>query len=75
MSVFIVAKINPKHVEVLKSLAWTDLKLNPQLLKAVGEEGFATPTEIQQRVIPLVLGGQSVIGIAQTGTGKTAAYL
>ncbi len=62
-------------MEALKSLVWTDLKLNPQLLKAVEEEGFVSPTEIQQRVIPLVLGGQSVIGIAQTGTGKTAAYL
>ena len=55
--------------------SWDDLKLNPQLLKAVAEAGFQNPTEIQQKVIPLVLGGQAVIGIAQTGTGKTAAYL
>jgi len=55
--------------------SWEDLKLNPQLLKAVSEAGFQNPTEIQQMVIPLVLGGQQVIGIAQTGTGKTAAYL
>lgn len=54
---------------------WTDLKLNPQLLKTVHELGFDHPTEIQRRVIPLVLGGQAVIGIAQTGTGKTAAYI
>ena len=54
---------------------WENLKLNPQLLKAVSEAGFRNPTEIQQKVIPLVLGGQAVIGIAQTGTGKTAAYL
>jgi ATP-dependent RNA helicase RhlE len=51
------------------------LKLNPQLLKAIGESGFVTPTEVQQKCIPLILGGQEVIGIAQTGTGKTAAYL
>ncbi len=62
-------------MEVLKVPVWSQLKLNPQLLKAVAEEGFEVPTEIQQRVIPLVLGGQGVIGIAQTGTGKTAAYL
>ncbi len=55
--------------------SWESLKLNPQLLKAVAEAGFQNPTEIQQMVIPLALGGQAVIGIAQTGTGKTAAYL
>lgn len=62
-------------MEVPNPLAWTELKLNPQLLRAVQEEGFEVPTEIQQRVIPLALGGQAIIGIAQTGTGKTAAYL
>ena len=54
---------------------WTDLKLNKQLLDAVAELGFQSPTEVQQKCIPLVLGGQPVVGIAQTGTGKTAAYL
>lgn len=39
------------------------------------EAGFSTPTEIQQKAIPLIMGGQEIIGIAQTGTGKTAAYL
>lgn len=56
-------------------MSWADLKLNPQLLRAVAELGFENPTEVQRRVIPLVLGGQAVIGIAQTGTGKTAAYV
>ena len=55
--------------------SWEQLKLNPQLLKAIAEVGFEHPTEIQQKVIPLALGGQAVIGIAQTGTGKTAAYV
>ena len=41
----------------------------------MSEEGFETPTEIQQKAIPLIMGGQELIGIAQTGTGKTAAYL
>jgi ATP-dependent RNA helicase RhlE len=49
--------------------------LNKQLLNAVADAGFVTPTEIQEKCIPLALGGQEVIGIAQTGTGKTAAYL
>ncbi|MBY0434223.1 MAG: DEAD/DEAH box helicase, partial [Cyclobacteriaceae bacterium] len=55
--------------------SWDHLKLNPQLLKGVQAAGFGPPTEIQEKVIPLALGGQAVIGIAQTGTGKTAAYL
>ncbi|MDH4058602.1 MAG: DEAD/DEAH box helicase [Cyclobacteriaceae bacterium] len=55
--------------------SFEDFKLNKQLLNAVAEAGFEKPTEIQQRCIPLLLGGQEVIGIAQTGTGKTAAYL
>jgi ATP-dependent RNA helicase RhlE len=50
-------------------------KLNRQLLDAVAEAGFTIPTEIQKKSIPVILGGQEVIGIAQTGTGKTAAYL
>ncbi|MGE4015333.1 MAG: DEAD/DEAH box helicase [Cyclobacteriaceae bacterium] len=53
---------------------WGDLKLNKQILNAVDELGYAEPTEIQQRCTPLILGGQQLIGIAQTGTGKTAAY-
>ncbi|QNL21563.1 DEAD/DEAH box helicase [Hyphobacterium sp. CCMP332] len=52
-----------------------DLKLNPQMLKAIAAKGYQKPTEIQQKAIPSILGGQDIIGIAQTGTGKTAAYL
>lgn len=50
-------------------------KINRQLLNAIDEAGFNTPTPIQEKVIPQVLSGQDVMGIAQTGTGKTAAYL
>jgi ATP-dependent RNA helicase RhlE len=55
--------------------SWESLKLNPSLYKALAEAGFQHPTEIQRKVVPLVLGGQAVIGVAQTGTGKTAAYV
>lgn len=55
--------------------SFENLNLNKQLLNALSEAGFATPTEIQQKVIPLIMGGQELIGIAQTGTGKTAAYV
>ena len=50
-------------------------KLNRQLLDAVRDAGFSIPTEIQRKAVPVISGGQEVIGIAQTGTGKTAAYL
>jgi ATP-dependent RNA helicase RhlE len=60
---------------MVTGFSWTDFKLNKQLLDAISEAGFVTPTEIQQKCIPLISGGQQVIGIAQTGTGKTAAYL
>ncbi|MBL0104734.1 MAG: DEAD/DEAH box helicase [Bacteroidetes bacterium] len=52
-----------------------DFKLNKQLWSAIEDAGFTMPTEIQEKAIPLVLGGHDVLGIAQTGTGKTAAYL
>ena len=52
-----------------------NFNLNKQLLNAVADLGFTSPTEIQQKAIPIILAGQEIIGIAQTGTGKTAAYL
>ena len=55
--------------------SFENFNLNKQLLSAIADAGFETPTEIQQKCIPLIMGGQEVIGIAQTGTGKTAAYL
>ena len=48
--------------------------LHPDLLQTITELGFTDPTPIQQATIPLLLAGQDVIGQAQTGTGKTAAY-
>ena len=54
---------------------WEAFKLNKQLLTAIADAGFAAPTEIQQKAIPVITAGQHVIGIAQTGTGKTAAYM
>src|SRR5947207_2464650 len=51
------------------------LDLSPQILKAVHEAGYSEPTPIQIAAIPLILAGHDVIGIAQTGTGKTAAFV
>lgn len=53
---------------------FSDLKLLPELLKAIHSEGYETPTPIQSAAIPTVLTGQDLLGIAQTGTGKTAAF-
>ena len=51
-----------------------ELKLAPAILKAVLEQGYETPTAIQAQAIPLVLAGHDLLGGAQTGTGKTAAF-
>lgn len=51
-----------------------DLKLAPAILKAVREQGYENPTAIQAQAIPLVLEGHDLLGGAQTGTGKTAAF-
>ncbi len=50
-------------------------KLNKQLLEAITDTGYTKPTLIQEKAIPLALAGHDVLGIAQTGTGKTAAYV
>jgi ATP-dependent RNA helicase RhlE len=68
------AKIKVFIVETGSS-GWEELKLNKQLLSAVADLGFGEPTPVQAKCIPMVLSGQEVIGIAQTGTGKTAAYM
>ena len=51
------------------------LKLNRQLLNAVADLGYTNPTPIQEEVIPLILTGHDLLGIAPTGTGKTAAFV
>jgi ATP-dependent RNA helicase RhlE len=52
-----------------------DFKLNRQLLNAIEEAGYTQPTPIQQKAIAPILSGQDMMGIAQTGTGKTAAFV
>ena len=55
-------------------MLFEDLGLTPDTLKAVTESGYTTPTPIQEQAIPVVLMGRDVLGVAQTGTGKTAAF-
>ena len=54
--------------------SFSDLNLDPKVLKAVAEAGYETPTPIQAGAIPPALEGRDVLGIAQTGTGKTASF-
>ncbi len=53
---------------------FADLGLSPELLGAIADAGYEAPTAIQARTIPALLGGRDLIGQAQTGTGKTAAF-
>ncbi|WP_136634994.1 DEAD/DEAH box helicase [Pseudooceanicola onchidii] len=53
---------------------FTDLNLDPKVLKAIAEAGYESPTPIQAGAIPPALEGRDVLGIAQTGTGKTASF-
>ncbi|MET0545397.1 MAG: DEAD/DEAH box helicase [Caulobacterales bacterium] len=52
-----------------------DLGLSAELLAAIEESGYTTPTPIQEQAIPVALQGRDVLGIAQTGTGKTAGFV
>ncbi|AUD07375.1 DEAD/DEAH box helicase [Spirosoma pollinicola] len=56
-------------------MTFDELNLNKPLLNALNDLGYTTPTTIQQKVFSVVMSGQDVCGIAQTGTGKTFAYL
>ena len=55
--------------------SFEDFKLNRQILNAVADAGYTTPTPIQQKAIMPILSGQDIMGVAQTGTGKTAAFV
>ena len=55
-------------------MKFSELGLNEALLKAIKRSGFEEATPIQEQTIPLALEGKDVIGQAQTGTGKTAAF-
>ncbi len=55
-------------------VSFDDLKLNPKVLKTITSAGYQVPTPIQVQAIPKVLEGRDILGIAQTGTGKTASF-
>lgn len=65
-----------EELEDIVPLAETfeELSLIPEVLKAVEEKGYTSPTPIQAQAIPLILAGRDIVGASQTGTGKTAAF-
>lgn len=66
---------NLKGRTVKKGGAFQSLGLNPNLLKAITRKGFSVPTPIQRKTIPLLLNDKDVVGMARTGSGKTAAFV
>jgi superfamily II DNA/RNA helicase len=61
--------------ETPEGVTFADLGLSTPLLNAIADTGYTTPTPIQWKAIPEVIAGRDVLGIAQTGTGKTAAFV
>ncbi|MEO1794625.1 MAG: DEAD/DEAH box helicase, partial [Pseudomonadota bacterium] len=58
----------------MSEITFADLGLSPKVEAAVSAAGYETPTPIQAEAIPIALAGQDILGIAQTGTGKTAGF-
>src|SRR3954449_1000320 len=56
-------------------MSFDDLGLTPELLRAVADQGYTEPTPVQRAAIPVVLAGRDLLAGAQTGTGKTAAFV
>ncbi len=61
--------------EIQRDMTFKNLKLSEKVLAAIEAAGYATPTPIQAQAIPFALEGRDVVGIAQTGTGKTASFV
>jgi superfamily II DNA/RNA helicase len=72
-----VARIEPQESgsETTQNMTFKDLNLSEKVLAAIEAAGYTTPTPIQAQAIPVALQGRDVVGIAQTGTGKTGAFL
>src|SRR5204863_8658895 len=66
--------LSPMFLLYLAAMSFRPLGLDAKILRAVQEAGYTQPTPIQTAAIPPIIAGHDLIGIAQTGTGKTAAF-
>jgi len=73
-AIFAIISHFPKGRPTFRQMSFETLGLDAAILKAVADQGYTIPTPIQLATIPTILEGTDVIGIAQTGTGKTAAF-
>lgn len=69
----IYTKVKGKDIR-METIRFTEMELSPQILRAVEEMGFEEMSPIQAKAIPSILNGKDIVGQAQTGTGKTAAF-
>lgn len=65
----------PAHEEYVATHKFADFQIAPEIKKNIAAKNYVSPTPIQDQAIPVVLQGKDIIGIANTGTGKTAAFL
>src|SRR3546814_11871363 len=70
---FSMTDTTPTHTDT-PAVTFSSFGLHPSILLAVAETGYTIPTPIQAQAMPIVMGGRDVMGAAQTGTGKTAAF-
>jgi len=56
-------------------MSFENFNLDPGIMEGIREQGYTTPTPIQLESIPSIMQGRDIIGLAQTGTGKTAAFV
>jgi len=65
----------PVSMPYVANRSFRQMPLNPRLLQAIAQKGYSSPTEIQDKTLEYLLAGRDMMGVAQTGTGKTGAFL